>query len=233
MNRGEIESNVVDEFLEIIRTHQTNPQQIKKERRARIRVAVLSVLLTLSVVTSIFFSHHVVKNYITFTDAITDQAGQVDTILPIDYAIDIEDHKRNRFLPGDASEVAYGDIDMHLMPYGRIMSPAPGSLTLRDLTLSGYTENIPFDRPFVWMVVDVPELGLCWPKKVDIKRNEPFQVKIHEGGPNQEYTVSLYAVGYRLNAMIEQWIEHGIFGGLPMIPKQYRLDSIKLALNNI
>lgn len=121
--------------------------------------------------------------------------------------------------------------DQQILPFGKITSPIPNAITDRVVTITGYTENVPFDTPFVWLIVDVPSIGRCWPKKPLIQPNGTFQATIFEGGPNMDYTVSLYAVGYGLNKTIEQWFAAGTFGGLPMIPSQYRLDSVRLTLN--
>ena len=86
---------------------------------------------------------------------------------------------------------------------------------------------------FYGMIVDVLSIGRCWSNKPSIQHNGTFRATIFEGGSNMDYTVSLYAVGYGLNKTIEQWLSAGLFGGLPMIPQQYRLDSIMLSLNGV
>jgi hypothetical protein len=123
--------------------------------------------------------------------------------------------------------------DQLIRPIGKITSPISDAVTNRRVTITGITENIPIDTPFVWLIVDVPSIGRCWPKKPMIQPNGSFQATIFEGGPNMGYTVSLYAVGYGLNKTIEQWLAAGTFGGLPMIPQQYRLDSVRLSLNGV
>jgi hypothetical protein len=123
--------------------------------------------------------------------------------------------------------------DQQIPTAGKITSPIPYAITDRTVTITGYTSNIPIDTPFVWLVVDVPSIGRCWPKKPTIQPNGTFQATIFEGGPNMDYTVSLYAVGYGLNKTIEHWLVAGTFGGLPMIPQQYRLDSVRLSLNGV
>ena len=116
-------------------------------------------------------------------------------------------------------------------PVGRIVTPSNGASTPREVTITCFTKNVPFDRPFVWAIVDVPSIGRCWPKKPKISPDGSCQISFYEGGPNKDFNVSLYAVGYGLNKMIDQWHKNGIFGGLPMIPPKYKLDSITLSLN--
>lgn len=123
--------------------------------------------------------------------------------------------------------------DQGAIPYGKITSPAPKGLTDRTVTISGYTENVPFDTPFIWVMVDVPSIGRSWPKKPLIRPNGMFQTVFLEGGPNIDFTVSLYAVGYGLNKTIEDWFAAGTLGGMPMLPQQYKLDSLRLTLNGI
>lgn len=101
------------------------------------------------------------------------------------------------------------------------------------VTATGYTENIPIDTPFTWPIGNVPTIGRCRPKKQTIQPNGAFQATIFEAGPNMDYSVSLYAVGYGLNKTIEQWLAAGTFGGLHMIPQQYLLDSVRLSLNGV
>ena len=80
-----------------------------------------------------------------------------------------------------------------------ITSPVPNALTDHTVTITGYTKNVPIDTPFVWLMVDVPFIGRGWPKKPLIQPNGTFPATIFDGGPNMDYTVSLYAVGYGLN----------------------------------
>ena len=123
--------------------------------------------------------------------------------------------------------------DQRFLPIGKITSPNNQAITDRTVTVTGYTTNIPIDTPYIWLMVDVPSIGRTWPKKPVIKPNGSFRVSFYEGGPGDEYTLSLYAVGYGLNKLIEQWLAEGNFGGLPMIPAQYRLDSVRLVLGGV
>ena len=52
-----------------------------------------------------------------------------------------------------------------IMPRGRFTSPAPGATVPRLFELEGYTRNIPPERRFIWITVDVPKVGLCWPHR--------------------------------------------------------------------
>ena len=123
--------------------------------------------------------------------------------------------------------------DQQILPVGKITSPKNQAITDRTVTVTGYTMNVPVDTPYIWLMVDVPSIGRTWPKKPAIQPNGSFRVSLYEGGPGNEYTVSLYAVGYGLNRLIEQWLADGNFGGLPMIPAQYRLDSVRLVLGGV
>lgn len=123
--------------------------------------------------------------------------------------------------------------DQQIPSIGKITSPISNAITDRTVTITGYTDSIPIDTPFVWLMVDVPSIGRCWPKKPLIQPNGTFQATIFEGDPNMDYTVSLHAVGYGLNKTIEQRFAAGTFGGLPMIPQQYWMDSVRLSLNGV
>ena len=123
--------------------------------------------------------------------------------------------------------------DQQIAPFGKITAPNNRAITRRTVTITGYTENIPIDTPYIWIMVDVPSIGRAWPKKPVIQPNGAFIVSFYEGGPGTEYTVSLYAVGFGLNRLIEQWKSEGNFGGLPMMPPQYRLDSVRLVLGGV
>ena len=121
-------------------------------------------------------------------------------------------------------------------PRGRFTSPAPGATVDRVMELEGFTRNIPPERRFLWVVVDVPDLGLCWPHRQIHRVNGPFKAKIHEQGPNQTITVALYAVPWDVHHEILKWREMclrtGSFEGFPMIAEGLRLDLINLRLKN-
>lgn len=110
-------------------------------------------------------------------------------------------------------------------PSGRIFNVLPGRGSGRQIAIQGETLNLPLERPYVLLAVDVPELQLCWPKGPWIEPNTAFQTTIFEGGNRPEVTISLYAVGPTIRQMVDTWRQQGRFGGLPAIPDQYRLDS--------
>ncbi len=45
-------------------------------------------------------------------------------------------------------------------PQGKINNPPPGSKTARRFSLIGYTKNIPVERPYIWLNVNVKDLEL-------------------------------------------------------------------------
>ena len=49
-------------------------------------------------------------------------------------------------------------------PQGKITFPLTGSKTDRQFNIEDYTKNIPIDRLYIWLTVNVKYLGLCWPK---------------------------------------------------------------------
>lgn len=136
-----------------------------------------------------------------------------------------------RFTPADNPHNNHIQDGLPQQPVGKIVSPPHGASTSREVTITCFTKDIAFDRPFVWAIVDVPNIGLCWPKRPIAKPDGNFRINFYEGGPNEDFNVSLYAVGYGMNKTIEKWHRDGIFGGLPIIPPQYKLDSIVLSLN--
>ena len=109
-------------------------------------------------------------------------------------------------------------------PRGEITQPEDGSRISRTIVISGYTENIPPDRPYVIISVDVKNKSLSWPKKPVIKPNVRFLTTFYEGGPAGECVVSLYAV----NDDLHKKFKEERLGGMPMLPDRYRLDSVSL-----
>lgn len=122
-------------------------------------------------------------------------------------------------------------------PRGEIVSPAPGTLTARVVEIEGYTKNIPLERRYVWVTVDVKSVDLCWPKRQIYKPNEPFKIKFYEGGPNKEFVVCLYAVDQSYHNEILKWFKDvrrtGSAEGFSMMPEGFRLDDVKLTLQGI
>jgi hypothetical protein len=82
----------------------------------------------------------------------------------------------------------------------------------------------------VWLAVDKPKIGLCWPKGYKIPINTKIQTTIYEGGPKEPYRLSLYAFNETWSNNWQHWIDHQIFGGLPMPPDSKRLASVVLIL---
>ena len=113
-------------------------------------------------------------------------------------------------------------------PRGEITQPENGSKISRTIVISGYTENIPPDRPYVIIAADVKNKNLSWPKKPVIKPNVRFLTTFYEGGSAGECVVSLYAVNDDLYKKIKQWFKEERLGGMPMLPDRFRLDSVSL-----
>ena len=122
-----------------------------------------------------------------------------------------------------------------ILPRGRFTSPVQGAVVPRVFELEGYTRNIPIERRFVWVAVDVPEINLCWPHRQIYRPDEPFRVKINEQGPNRTFTVSLYAIPADLHREIREWFEFGqktgSREGFPILPEKLRFDRMGLRLN--
>jgi len=100
--------------------------------------------------------------------------------------------------------------------------------------IEGYTKNIPLERKFIWLAVDVKDLGLCWPKRQIYNPNKPFKTMIYENGPYKNFTVSLYAVDRDFHDAILKWQDvvrvSGVEEGFPMLPDECRLDSVNLII---
>lgn len=129
---------------------------------------------------------------------------------------------------------AYG---AYSFPRGKITSPTAGTKTARIVEIEGYTKRIPPDRRYVWVVVELPDRGLCWPKRPIYKPNGTSKTTILEKGPNKKFTVSLYAVDKACNDEILHWLDvsrkSGRESGLNIVPKEFRLDSVNLKLQEI
>ena len=113
-------------------------------------------------------------------------------------------------------------------PDGKITSHATGTTTATQVKVTAETKNIEPGQ-FVWIVVDKPGIGLCWPKR-QVKANTPFKTSIKEEGPTGSYTLSLYSVHKTINDQWQDWLNKEMFGGLPMLPDNRRLDSVLLVL---
>ena len=115
-------------------------------------------------------------------------------------------------------------------PQGKITLPKSGSNSFRSITISGYTKNLPPDRPYVIIAVDVEKLRLSWPKRPFIKPNTRFQTTFKEEGPAGTCVISLYAVNRDHYEKINQWFKEQRLSGIPLLPDRYRLDSISLKI---
>ncbi|MEW6672627.1 MAG: hypothetical protein AB1427_13050 [Thermodesulfobacteriota bacterium] len=130
---------------------------------------------------------------------------------------------------------AYGAYTSITAPRGKITSPENGYVKSRLVEIEGFTRNIPSARRYIWIIVDVKALGLCWPKRQVYKANEPFKTIIHEKGPNKTFVVSLYAVDRATHDEILKWFEivrkTESEAGMPMLPDDFRLSALTLTLN--
>lgn len=118
-------------------------------------------------------------------------------------------------------------------PQGKITFPSAGSKTDRQFNIEGYTKNIPNERPYIWLTVNVKDIGLCWPKKPWIKANSGFNTTIYEGGRKKEFTVCMYAVGEGYHETFRRWVKDEKFGGIPIIPERYKLDEVVYRLEGL
>ncbi len=114
-------------------------------------------------------------------------------------------------------------------PYGKILSTTAVSSDGRNISVIAETKNIQPGQ-YLWIAVDRPGTGLCWPKISRIAPNVQFKTRIYEGGPKGLFAISLYVVNKTLNNQWQDWLDRGIFGGLPIPPEKRRLDSRKLIL---
>ena len=115
-------------------------------------------------------------------------------------------------------------------PGGAILSPVQGSATGNMVRVQGKTQNIEPGK-YIWLVVDKPALQPCWPKIHCSEPNTSFMTTIKENGPPEAYILSLYAVNERTHKQFTDWQKHKIFGGLPMLPENRKLDSVLLRLD--
>jgi hypothetical protein len=54
----------------------------------------------------------------------------------------------------------------------------------------------------------------------------------YKGGPEGEFTVSLYTMNERYFANIQEWFDGVIMGGIPLIPTRYLLYSVVLKVES-
>jgi len=116
----------------------------------------------------------------------------------------------------------------NLGPIGKIEMRIAGSKTGKEVKVVGETRNIT-EGQFVWLAVDKPGIGLCWPKKL-IAANAKFSTTILEEGPKEEFTLSLYMLDENFHKQWKEWQDHKIFGGLHLPPETKRLKSVRLIL---
>lgn len=112
-------------------------------------------------------------------------------------------------------------------PWGEILVPTSRSVTGHHVIVSAKIANLELGQ-YVWLTVDKPDLGLCWPKAPKIEPNTLFSTTIYEGDPKEAYTLLLYAIPKTLHDQWTVWANQNRLGGLPMPPDNRRLDSIQL-----
>ncbi|MFH1992329.1 MAG: hypothetical protein ABIK98_07965 [Pseudomonadota bacterium] len=136
-----------------------------------------------------------------------------------------------------ALAASFGGYYLLSFPVGKIISPPDGSRASREIAIEGYTKNIPPEQSYIWITIDVKDLGQCWPKQQIHQPNQAFKTKIHETGPNKNIVVSLYAVDQNYDTKILKWLEEesrsNNAAGLSLLPGHYKLDSITLTFHEI
>jgi hypothetical protein len=116
-------------------------------------------------------------------------------------------------------------------PRGKITALKANGETGRVIEIAGVTKNIPVERKYLWVAVDIPGRKLCWPKRPIHNRNQGFYTKFMEKGLSDIITVSLYAVDSAHNAEIEEWFDQiraaGREPGMELLPDEFRLDVME------
>lgn len=112
--------------------------------------------------------------------------------------------------------------------WGKIISPAAGSTTGAKVRIVGETQDIGTGQ-YIWISVDKPDIGHCWPKK-QVLRNTRFATAILVERPDEPFYVSLYILNETLHSQWKDWQDKEIFSGLPMPLENRRLDQINLVL---
>jgi len=118
-----------------------------------------------------------------------------------------------------------------LGPWGQIKKPNPGMTTGQKVKVTGETKNIEPGQ-YIWLAVDKPDRGLCWPKMHITTPNTNFGTTIMEEGPEEPYSLSLYLINQTVHEQWKEWLDHEKLGGLHIPPERKRLDSVRLLLKN-
>lgn len=129
----------------------------------------------------------------------------------------------------DSLGVAASPFDPDAPYYGRLTYPKPETVVGRIFKVAGETRNIPTRQQIV-LVVDVPELNLCWPKQPFIEPNIAFQTEIFIGRPMGEIHLSLYAVDAVYAKQIEDWFASDALNGMWRLPRRLKLATLDLEL---
>ncbi|MCP4020645.1 MAG: hypothetical protein GY729_02280, partial [Desulfobacteraceae bacterium] len=90
-------------------------------------------------------------------------------------------------------------------PWAKITTPAIGSTTGQRIKVVGESGNLQPGQ-FLWLAVDKPHKGLCWPKPPHLRANMKFQTTIDERGPKEAYILSLYVLNQKLHMQWRQWV---------------------------
>ncbi len=133
-------------------------------------------------------------------------------------------------LPEETTEPQPAETDVvpEIVLKGEIILPVEGTITGHDVSVIIETKNLE-PGTCVWLAVDKPDIGLCWPK-TSLQANRKLQTTIYEGGPKEPYRLSLYAFNETWDKQWQSWLDHKIFGGLPMPPDSKRLAHVTLIL---
>lgn len=114
-------------------------------------------------------------------------------------------------------------------PDGMISSPFTESSTGNIVQIKGYTRNIISKNSFVWLVIEKPDEGLCWPQNKALPENCEFSVSINAKGHMNAYNLSLYSVDKVQNNVFLDWItKRDSSKGVSLQPHDIRLYSVRL-----
>ncbi len=110
---------------------------------------------------------------------------------------------------------------------GKIISPQKNSITDTIVHVVGETENITEDQ-YIWLVVEKPKRGLCWPKSPRIKPNTEFKAVVYEEGRSEPYNLALYAVSETIDNEWFGWLMSRKQKRVSIPPDNKRLDTVEL-----